>query len=228
MNTNAVAFFIGLFGSIHCVGMCGPLALSIPSFHQQAWRLIADKFLYNIGRILVYTFLGYLIGFAGKALWMNGLQQDVSLLTGLLIIAAGFSRIFKFSVGNSRLVSSAFAPVNRALGYAIRHRYGHFMLGMLNGFLPCGFVYLALAGAVNTSSPISATQYMFWFGLGTFPLMLIAMLSTGFAGPLFRRRINRAMPYLMICLGFWFVLRGLSLGIPYLSPAPVSNSVICR
>jgi sulfite exporter TauE/SafE len=84
--------------------------------------------------------------------------------------------------------------------------------------LPCGFVYLALVGAINTTSPVLAAQYMFWFGMGTFPLMLLATVSSGFVGPAIRRRINRTMPYLMVCLGFWFILRGMNLNIPYLSP----------
>src|SRR3569623_1953412 len=109
-------------------------------------------------------------------------------------------------------------PFNRLLGYALRHHAGHFVVGLLNGLLPCGFVYLALAGAINSASPLGSAQFMFWFGIGTFHLMLIATVSSGFIGVSLRRRINRIMPYFMVCLGFWFVLRGLNLNIPYLSP----------
>jgi sulfite exporter TauE/SafE len=121
------------------------------------------------------------------------------------------------------------APINRLLTYALKHKAGHLAIGLLNGFLPCGFVYLALVGAVNTSSPFASAQYMFWFGMGTFPLMLIATVSSGFIGPVVRRSINRGMPYVMVCLGLWFLVRGLGLNIPYLSPAKQSSGVtICH
>jgi sulfite exporter TauE/SafE len=229
MSSNQVAFFIGLFGSVHCIGMCGPLAFAIPSFHERWWLVVTDKFIYNAGRVITYSFLGLLIGVIGKQLWLAGLQQNVSILTGILIITAGFSRLFKIKFMQSRFMPKVLTPVNRLINYALKHKAGHLAIGMLNGLLPCGFVYLALAGAVNTNSPFSSAQYMFWFGVGTFPLMLLATVSSGFIGPAVRRRINKGMPYLMVCLGLWFVLRGLSLDIPYLSPAKQSTGInVCH
>ncbi|MCC8425357.1 sulfite exporter TauE/SafE family protein [Mucilaginibacter sp. UR6-11] len=229
MSINWIAFFIGLFGSVHCIGMCGPLAFAVPSLHTRWWLIVADKLLYNLGRIITYSFLGLLIGFAGRQLWLSGLQQGVSLLTGLLVIMAGIARLFRIRLARNKTLSVLLIPVNKSLKYALQHKAGHFIVGLLNGFLPCGFVYLALAGAVNTVSPLTAARFMFFFGLGTFPLMLLATISSGFMGPAVRRRINSAMPYLMICLGFWFVLRGLNLNIPYLSPAKQqSATAICK
>jgi sulfite exporter TauE/SafE len=229
MSNNSIAFFIGLFGSVHCIGMCGPLALSLPSFRHSWWLVVMDKILYNMGRVLTYSFLGLLIGIIGKQLWLSGLQQVVSLLSGLLILVAGFSGIFKARFAGNRLLSPLLTPVRRLLNYALQHQAGHLIVGLLNGFLPCGFVYLALAGAINTGAPLTAAAYMFWFGTGTFPLMLLATVGAGFIGPMVRRRINKVMPYLMVCLGLWFLLRGLSLNIPYLSPAKQASGVsICH
>lgn len=229
MSNNSVAFFIGLFGSVHCIGMCGPLALSLPSFQQRWWLVVGDKVLYNLGRMITYSFLGLLIGFIGKQLWLMGLQQGVSLVSGGFIILAGIFGIFKIRLDHSRVISPLLAPVNRLLNYALQHKAGHLIVGLLNGFLPCGFVYLAMAGAINTESPLTAAAYMFWFGAGTFPLMLLATVSAGFIGPQVRRRINKAMPYLMVFLGLWFILRGLNLDIPYLSPRkPASGVSICH
>ncbi|MFA6083961.1 sulfite exporter TauE/SafE family protein [Mucilaginibacter sp.] len=229
MSANQIAFYIGLFGSVHCIGMCGPLAFAIPSFHSRWWMVIADKLIYNAGRVISYTLLGFLIGLLGKQLWLAGLQQSVSIISGLLIIVAGFSRIFKIKFSQSRFMPLLLGPVHKTIHYALNHRAGHLVVGVLNGFLPCGFVYLALVGAVNTSSPVASAQYMFWFGAGTFPLMLIATIGSGYIGPVFRRQINKGMPYLMIALGCWFLLRGLSLDIPYLSPAKQKNGVaICH
>lgn len=221
MSNNEIAFFIGLFGSVHCVGMCGPLALAVPSFQTRWWLIVSDKLLYNIGRVITYSFLGLLIGFIGRQLWLSGLQQGVSIVSGLLIILAGFSRILKIHLPGSKFL----LPVNRLLNYALRHKAGHLVVGLLNGFLPCGFVYLALVGAINTPSPIAASAYMFWFGIGTFPLMLLAMVGSGFISPAIRRRINKAMPYLMVCLGLWFMLRGMGLNIPYLSPQKQASGI---
>jgi sulfite exporter TauE/SafE len=170
MSNNWVAFFIGLFGSVHCIGMCGPLALSLPSFQQRWWLVVSDKILYNLGRMVTYSFLGLLIGFLGKQLWLLGLQQGVSLVSGGFIILAGISGILKIRLNKSRILSPLLAPVNRLLNYALKHKAGHLIVGLLNGFLPCGFVYLALVGAINTISPFTAAAYMFWFGAGTFPL----------------------------------------------------------
>ena len=218
MSIYELAFFIGLFGSVHCIGMCGPLAFAVPSFHTNKWLTLVDKLLYNGGRVITYTFLGLLIGLIGRQLWLYGLQKGVSLLSGLLIVMAGLSRLFKVRLSEGKLLSRLLSPFNRLLAYALQHKAGHLIVGLLNGFLPCGFVYLALVGAVNTSSPVAAAQYMFWFGMGTFPLMLLATVGAGFTGPVVRRRINKVIPYLMVCLGFWFIMRGLALNIPYLSP----------
>lgn len=229
MSGNQIAFYIGLFGSVHCIGMCGPLAFAIPSFHKRWWLVIADKLVYNSGRVISYSFLGFLTGLIGKQLWLAGLQQSVSILSGLLIIIAGLSRLFKSKFSPGGFMPNLLSPIHKTIRYALNHQLGHFIVGLLNGFLPCGFVYLALVGAVNTSSPLASAQYMFWFGAGTFPLMLIATVGSGYIGPVFRRRINKAMPFLMICLGCWFLLRGLSLDIPYLSPAkPQQGVAICH
>lgn len=228
MGTNEVAFFIGLFGSLHCIGMCGPLAFAIPSFHPQWWLMIADKVMYNIGRVITYSFLGLMIGFVGKQLWLSNLQQGVSVVSGLLILIAGFSRLLKIKFENNRFFYPLLTPINKLISKAIQNRSGHFIVGLLNGFLPCGFVYLALVGAVNTPSPLAASAYMFWFGAGTFPLMLIAAVSSGLIGPVVRRKINLFIPYLMVCLGFWFIFRGAGLNIPYLSPASSTSGAVCK
>lgn len=225
MSNYAIAFFIGLFGSIHCIGMCGPLALAIPVSENKWWLVVGDKILYNCGRIITYSFLGLLIGIVGKQLWIYGLQQGISLLSGGLIILAGVTRLFKIRHSENKVLALLMRPVNRLLMYALNHHSGHFIIGIINGLLPCGFVYLALAGAVNMQTPIAAAGYMFWFGAGTFPLMLLATVSSGFAGPAVRRKINKAIPYVMVCLGFWFILRGLNLNIPYLSPAKQTSGV---
>lgn len=227
MSDQYLAFMIGLLGSVHCIGMCGPLAFAVPSLKPGAAYVVLDKVLYQVGRILSYSILGLLIGLIGRQMWMAGLQQWISITTGLLIIVAACSRILKF--GGSNRSSIMLKPFNKLFGYALKHKANHLIIGMINGLLPCGFVYLALAGALNTGTTESAAAYMFWFGVGTSPLMLMATISMAFTGGLIRKRINKVIPYMMVCLGLWFILRGMDLNIPYLSPSnPVNNTVICK
>lgn len=223
MNTEKLAFMIGLLGSIHCVGMCGPLAFAVPSFKKGWFFLVTDKLIYQFGRIIAYCTLGVLIGLIGKQIWLAGFQQGVSILSGVLIVMAACSRIFKLQFLNDN-PSFILKPFNKIFGYALKHKANHLIIGFINGFLPCGFVYLALAGALNTENIQNAVTYMFWFGLGTLPLMFIATLGIGFTGAMFRKKINRVVPYLMLCIGLWFILRGLTLDIPYLSPAATGIS----
>lgn len=218
MNIDKLAFMIGLLGSVHCVGMCGPLAFAIPSFKKGWFFLVADKLVYQFGRIIAYCILGIVIGLVGKQIWMAGFQQGMSILSGMLIVLAACSRIFKLSLLKDN-PSFILTPFNKMFNYALKHKANHLIIGFINGFLPCGFVYLALAGALNTETVRNSVVYMFWFGLGTLPLMFITTLGIGFTGTIFRRKINRVVPYLMLGIGIWFILRGMTLDIPYLSPA---------
>jgi sulfite exporter TauE/SafE len=224
MSDQYLAFMIGLIGSVHCVGMCGPLAFAVPSLKKGAVYLLLNKVMYQAGRIISYCLLGLIIGLIGNQIWLAGIQQGVSILSGALIIFAAVNAIFKLSLtrqGNSFLLK----PFHKLFGYALNHKANHLIIGMINGLLPCGFVYVALAGALNTSN---AVEFMFWFGVGTAPLMLTATLSVGFTSQLFRKRINKVIPYLMLLLGIWFLFRGTNLNIPYLSPAKASSTVECK
>jgi len=227
MSDSYLAFMIGLLGSVHCVGMCGPLAFAVPSLRKGKGYLLLDKVLYQTGRIVSYCLLGMIFGLIGEQIWLQGMQQIVSIISGLMILLVACNRIFKF-VSNQNGNSLLLKPFNKLFGYAMKHKANHLIIGMINGLLPCGFVYLALAGALNTTDLFKGVEFMFWFGVGTAPLMLIATLSIGFTSQLFRRKINRFIPYLMVFLGVWFLLRGLHLDIPYLSPAKSASAAECR
>lgn len=228
MNHLQLAFIIGLLGSLHCVGMCGPLAFALQDKSQNKWSMIFQKLAYNLGRAFTYAFLGLIIGLIGKQLWLAGLQQGISILSGIIIILVTIPRLlplFNLSIPYQHPFQSA---INKQIARALSHQSGHFLIGVLNGFLPCGFVYLALATALNTNSVLQSSLFMFFFGLGTIPLMLAAMLGINYAKPVFRRKINQFLPILTIFLGCWFVLRGLNLGIPFLSPAIAETEAICH
>ncbi|MNK03650.1 hypothetical protein D3C87_215000 [compost metagenome] len=228
MNAEKLAFMIGLLGSVHCIGMCGPLAFAVPSLKQGWFFLVADKLIYQLGRVVAYCILGVVIGLIGKQIWLAGFQQGISIVSGVLIVMAACSRLFKLSFLKNN-PSFILSPFNRMFNYALKHKANHLIIGFINGFLPCGFVYLALAGALNTESVQGSVTHMFWFGMGTLPLMFIATLGVGFTGTMLRRRINRIVPYMMLFIGIWFIFRGLTLDIPYLSPAnSETGSSICK
>ena len=227
MSNNELAFLIGLLGSLHCIGMCGPLAFAVPVNQSGRGYLIWNKLIYQIGRICSYCLLGVIAGFFGQQLWNSGMQQALSILTGLLVLAAAVSMIVKWK-GLVNPSSFFMKPFNRLFSFAFNHKANHLIIGMINGLLPCGFVYLALGGAINTGSVQSAVSYMFWFGAGTAPLMFVATALVGLGSFSFRKKITKYIPYVMLVLGGWFVLRGLALNIPYLSPQQPGTEVICK
>jgi sulfite exporter TauE/SafE len=213
------AFLLGLVGSAHCAGMCGPLALALPPTGHTRARLLAGRVLYNAGRLITYAALGVIFGLAGQSLALAGFQRWISVTAGVLLLA-------------SLLISSRFPlaqPAVNAVGWLKsafrlvlqdRSLASVFLLGLLNGLLPCGLVYAAAAGATATGQVADGALAMMAFGLGTVPMML----GLSLAGPrlhlAFRFRLQRLVPVSLVVVGTLLVLRGLALGIPYLSPAP--------
>lgn len=213
-------FVFGFLGGFHCVGMCGPIALSLPS-SSPTITFIAGRVFYNFGRIVTYSVLGLLFGLFGKGFQMAGLQQTISILSGLLILAFLF-----FPSATSNKISSALGiskfvyKIKKWLGALLRKgAYASlFFIGILNGLLPCGFVYLALAATISSESIHQSVAYMALFGLGTLPIMLLLSFSGKMISLKFRGFINKAIPYAACALAILFILRGLSLNIPYISP----------
>ncbi|WP_299762323.1 sulfite exporter TauE/SafE family protein [uncultured Pontibacter sp.] len=214
-------FIFGLVGSFHCVGMCGPIAMALPFVGSSGWRYYAGRLLYNSGRIVTYVSMGALAGAFGESLQLAGLQQTVSIISGvlillLLVLPATLKGKYASMLGTDKLM----AWVRQKLGYYFqRNSLGSlFMVGLLNGLLPCGFVYIALAGAISAPSVGGAMLYMALFGLGTFPLMFLVSLSGRLISLKMRSLFNRAVPYIGIMLAILFIVRGMGMGIPYLSP----------
>ena len=196
------AFILGLIGSLHCAGMCGPLALALPPVGNSRASFVAGRLAYNAGRVTTYCFLGALFGLVGLSFALAGLQRWVSIGAGAAILI-GFLASSRLTMRN---------PVSRAVGWV---RSG---LGTLNGFLPCGLVYVACAGAAATGGFVSGLEYMAVFGLGTIPMLLSLGLAGRMLGAGFHIRFQRLIPVSVLVLGLLLVLRGLSLGVPYLSP----------
>ena len=215
-------FVIGLLGSLHCIGMCGPIAFALPMGKFGSFKFYAGRLLYNAGRIITYSFFGLIFGIIGKNLAVIGLQRWVSVISGVLIIIivllpakskTGF--IEKLPFGKiTRKLKDAFGSLfkNGSLPSML-------FIGILNGLLPCGFVYVGVAGAIAAGDILSGVIYMALFGLGTVPVMFITSVAGNFITTSIRQKVTKLIPALAIILAFLFILRGLSLGIPYLSPS---------
>lgn len=215
------AFILGFLGSFHCAGMCGPIALALPLNRGNWVSRVSGAFLYNSGRILTYMLLGALFGFLGKGIKLAGFQLWASVIIGAAMIVMV---LFPMIVGKRVSFNNLFGGYSRRL-YARFQKLFHagssssfFTIGLLNGILPCGLVYVGVAGAINTGEVYNAMLYMALFGLGTAPVMLSITLIGNFLSLAVRNVIGRVTPYMVILLGVLFILRGLSLGIPYISP----------
>ncbi|MCU0449604.1 MAG: sulfite exporter TauE/SafE family protein [Bernardetiaceae bacterium] len=215
------ALLFGLVGSFHCVGMCGPIALSIPMDLSTRLRLMGDAVAYNLGRVATYSLIGLVIGSFGHWLFTSGYQQWLSLEVGVLILVLYFlpRQLSEWLMRYTGL-GHVHTAIKKTFGQLLQKpgREFIFLIGMLNGLLPCGFVYMAAAAAVLAGSPAQSAAYMALFGLGTAPIMFITATSRQFVTIKFRQRIKVLKPYLATAVALLFILRGLALGIPYISP----------
>lgn len=213
------AFILGLVGSLHCVGMCGPLTLLLPKDARSKTRFLTGRVLYNLGRISTYGLLGILIGFIGEQVAVFVSQKWVSIGFGLLIIVGlivykSFNQSLRFVYLNSRLnnwISGIFGKTGKRPFFISQYAFG-----LVNGLLPCGMVYAALAGAFLQVQVWQGGVYMLLFGLGTLPLMLLASIGFGFikSNRFFSFRYVVPVSYFVIAIALIF--RGLSGDIPSL------------
>lgn len=212
---------IGLIGSFHCIGMCGPIVVALPLKKHSMLSKITGAVLYNSGRVLTYSILGILFGLLGKGIHMAGFQQWTSILLGVaMIISVLFPFVFREKITISGLFSGFAARLILKLKklFTDRSYFSLLMIGLLNGLLPCGLVYVAIAGAINSGNILSGALFMMLFGIGTIPLLLIATLASDAIGQKVRSKMQKVVPYFVFMLGVLFILRGMSLGIPYVSP----------
>jgi sulfite exporter TauE/SafE len=220
------AFILGLLGSFHCVGMCGPIAFMLPVDRTNSFRKITQIFTYHFGRLLAYSIIGLFFGLVGKSLYIFGFQQQLSIVIGVLMIIVVLIPVQTFNRYNfSKPVYNIISKVKSSLGKALKKKTADTFLtiGFLNGFLPCGLVYMAVFASLAMQSTTQGSLYMVLFGLGTIPLMTTAIYIGKFLNIKAKQRIQKAIPVFVIIIGLLFIIRGLGLDIPYLSPAPITE-----
>ncbi len=229
------ALILGLLGSLHCVGMCGPIAFMLPVDRSNSFKKVSQIGIYHFGRLLAYSLIGLVFGLLGKSLYIFSIQQQLSIIIGVLMIFIVFlphQTIGKYNL--SKPLYKVISKVKSSLGKALKKKTADTFLtiGFLNGFLPCGLVYMAVFGAIATGSLLEGSLYMILFGLGTIPLMTSAIYLGKFLNSAVKQRIQKAIPVFVVIIGILFILRGLGLGIPFISPAPMvemaSSAVECH
>lgn len=219
------ALLFGLISSFHCIGMCGPIAMMIPVDHKNPSKKVIQIMLYHLGRLTAYAMLGLFFGLLGKGLFMAGFQQQLSIVMGILMIVFVLVPEKKLAQYNfSRPVYKLIGKVKSHLGAQFKRKSfdALFTIGLLNGFLPCGMVYAALFGAIAMQNEVLGVAYMVLFGIGTIPMMSAIVLISNFITVPIRNRIQKLIPIMVIVIGCLFIVRGMGLDIPYLSPNTTS------
>ncbi len=217
----ATAFPLGFLGGLHCMGMCGPIVIALSQKQGRSWRGITSRLAYNLGRTFTYMLLGVIVGVLAESLRMAGFQQWLSIAIGaILLISVLMPARWTNKILPQQLTTSPTNWIRRAWMKLPQSSSvpTQFVIGILNGFLPCGLVYTAAAAASAMNTMPQSVAYMGWFGLGTIP----ALLVTSYAGMAilnrFRISYRKLTTIAVASVAVLLILRGLNLGIPYVSP----------
>jgi sulfite exporter TauE/SafE len=214
------SLILGLTSNFHCLGMCGPLVMAIPVNRSNNITILSGVTQYNMGRILVYSALGAIIGIIGITIETFGILQWISILSGVFMIMYAWRKWFSTRLEGKMPLFNLNSFVSKKLGKVLHSQspFKLILLGMLNGLLPCGMVYLALMNAVLGGNSITSAGAMALFGLGTLPAMIFVGFAANRITGKMRQKISNLVPYLLTIVGILIILRGLNLDIPYISP----------
>ncbi len=222
----STAFVLGIVGSLHCAGMCGPLALALPNAQASTAGFVLSRVAYSGGRVVTYSLLGFVFGVFGKTLLLAGVQRWASITLGVVLMGGLF---FSRKLALWRPITFFVGRLKSQMTGLLRQRSfaSLALLGLFNGLLPCGLVYVACAGATATGNIVSGAAYMAAFGAGTVPMMLVISLSGRMIPFSLRLKLAKVIPVSIFLLATLLILRGMSLGIPYVSP-DLSAGVCCH
>lgn len=214
------ALGLGFASGFHCLGMCGPIALSLGLNPKKQINFHLQNFTYQLGRLMTYSLLGLLVGLIGEGFQLAGFQQYLSILSGILLIMMALFSFGGDFASKIPFINGALLKVKLYLGKLLQKSdfSSRFFTGILNGLLPCGMVYMALTASLAAGGIWQSAAFMMLFGWGTFPFMFFAVLFGHLMHTATRTRILKIVPVFMLILGGLFILRGLELGIPFVSP----------
>ncbi len=209
---------LGLVGSLHCIAMCGPIILSLPISESKA---LQNSILYTSGRLISYSFLGMVIGALTTPLLYFGFQQQLSIISGIIVILLALKPYLRWSLGFTslqRFYKLIQATLSKKLNTIQYQRGGYFFVGILNGLLPCGLVYVAIAASLAFADPIQCCLFILAFGMGTSPLLCSIFILKNKVIFLWRNKLQKAVSISIFIMGLLLVMRGANLGIYGLSP----------
>jgi sulfite exporter TauE/SafE len=214
-------FTLGAAGSLHCIGMCGPLSLALPTGQLSRTKKIISLLMYQLGRIITYSMIGLVFGLAGRSIYIAGYQQGFSIGMGVLVLTLALLYFIQKRTVHFYFLIRFYQSVQNIIIRLLKSSkgsIGFLLMGMANGLLPCGMVYIALAATLSLSQISESVLFMTLFGAGTLP----AMMLVGYAGQLIkpdiRRSFQKVIPVFIVLMGAVLILRGLNLGIPFISP----------
>lgn len=192
--------------------MCGPLALAVQKAKgHRSWTTFGSSMLYNSGRTMGYVILGLIFGVIGSIAAFSGAQSALSILLGVIMV---FGFLFSINPDNliakSTFLKQVYGKVTNALGSILKKskQVPVFYLGLINGFLPCGLVYLAIAGAISLGNIYGSMGFMLFFGLGTFPGMVGIVVAFETVSQRWRLSLTKLYPYISLALGVYLIYRG--------------------
>jgi hypothetical protein len=216
----SAALLFGFLTGFHCIGMCGPIAVALPLKSNTWLSRVYSALIYNMGRVVTYSVMGLVFGLLGQGLRIAGLQQWLSIVIGsVMILSVFFPLLFKPIAAKSPLFPFVNKLKNQlGLLFGKKTYSSLFLIGLLNGLLPCGPVYVAIGLSLAAGSALSGMFYMSLFGLGTIPIMLGLNLLGNFVTAPMRKYMRKAVPVFILLMGIWFVLKGLGLGVHFVSP----------
>lgn len=222
-NMNSIVLYgiiLGITSNLHCIGMCGPIAMAVPVNRSSNFTILGGIFQYNFGRVLTYTALGALVGTIGITVETLGFLQWLSVIAGAFLILFAWRKWISSRLDAKIPMLGMQSFVSKGLGKVIASNspFKLSLLGMLNGLLPCGMVYVGLMNALLGGSPGTSALAMAAFGVGTLPSMIAVGFAANRISSSMRQKINKAVPFLLTIVGVLIVLRGLNLDIPYISP----------
>ncbi|HNS42824.1 MAG TPA: sulfite exporter TauE/SafE family protein [Taishania sp.] len=216
------ALILGLGASLHCLGMCGPLVMAVP-ISSKTWQGKAVGITqYHLGKTFTYALLGLVVGVIGISLQTLKWMQILSIITGVLIILFAWKKFIKLPASNKIqqfLTRFSGKSLNKLFKSTIPFK--PFFFGMINGLLPCGLIYIALLNSLLAGDPFSSMVAMAFFGVGTIPILTLAK----FASLKFNWQASKITPVLVTVVGLLIIVRGMNLGIPYISPK-INTSII--
>ncbi len=227
-------FLLGFAGSLHCVGMCGPLSLALPVYRLPAPLKLFALFTYQLGRVITYSLLGLLFGLAGRGIYLVGVQQWFSITLGIFMLMLAVFYFMKNRMMHVSFLNRFYAAVSKLIGKILRQYTGpagFLLLGMANGLLPCGMVYIALTASLAFYKVYQSVGFLAMFGAGTMPAMMLVAYGAQLASPRLKIIFRKSVPFFITAAGLVLIIRGMNLGIPYLSPqvhAVPGQVIICH